>query len=337
MGDGSDGTSRCTAIQAGIVNSGTTCSYTKTGYDCESSTCQSGTWTASSVSCLTRAPTAAPTATPSKPSYNSGYSSGGGDTSGSKAPTRAPTATPTAPDGTKPIKISQVLTINVANFSVADWKGDMKLTYETGYGIKLGIYNVARRAAGWKQGCAVTSTVAAARRGKFKITFIATVSAKEAVAAQASAQTMTTASLIAAVQQAAVTLKASGEITTDPKIFTPAEMEGLSIPTVAVAPTAAPTMAPVATASSSGDGSAVIIIVVVCVIVCVIAGVGGAFYYLHNKPQQESTVAVKGANIGVELDVAASNAPPPGAVYMKNGQWLDKNDKPVGQQPEQQI
>jgi hypothetical protein len=228
-----------------------------------------------------------------------------------------------------------VLTINVANFSIADWKGDKKKTYETGYGIKLGIYTTARRAAGWKPGCSVSSSVLAARRGKFEITFVAIVSAAEAVVAQASAQAMTPATLIAAVQQAAATLKASGEITTDPKIFSPTEMESLSKPTIAVAPTAAPTAAPVTT-SSSADGSAVIIIVVVCVIVCVIAGVGGAFYYFHNRPQQD-TVAVKGANIGVEMDVAASNAPPPGAVYMKNGQWLDKNDKPVGQQPEQQI
>lgn len=210
-------------------------------------------------------------------------------------------------------------------------KGDLKLVYETGYGIVINIYLTA---TGWKAGCMVTSTVKASssRRAATEITFSAQVSATEAKVAQTASSSVTKAGFVSAVTSADTTLRANGNITTQVKLVTVADISNIATPkTVDV--TAAPTPAPSSASSSKGGGSVVIIIVVVVVIVLLCAcGVGGYFYF---RGGGEETVAVKGDHIGVEmsgvLEVkdATAGAPPPGAVYMKNGVWMDKDNKPV--------
>jgi len=82
----------------------------------------------------------------------------------------------------------------------------------------------------------------------------------------------------------------------------------------------------VAVSSSSGGGMMIIIVIVVGALCCV-GVVGGALYYFMSQ-KGETTVQAKQSNIGVEMK---QNEPPPGAVYMKNGVWLDANNQPVTQ------
>jgi hypothetical protein len=261
-----------------------------------------------------------------------------------------------------PVFITQVLTLNVPDFNISEYDGDMKMAYETGYGVKLKIFVIPPGI--WKGG-SVSSEINAARRGRFQITFTARVRGHFAATARAEAKSATAASLMAAVQQAATYLKDGGSITTTVRIFTPAETESLSQPTISAVPTSAPTAAPAEDSSSSGGGpgAVVIVVIVVCLLVF-IALVVGTFCCLEKlkdccldklkdflccrccgSSSKEETVAVKSSEIGIEME--QGNAPPPGAVYMKNGVWLDKNDKPVGaantttppsqQPPSQQI
>merc|ERR1711907_606952 len=70
--------------------------------------------------------------------------------------------------------------IAYSHLSVTTYTGAVKATYETGYGVAIGIYD---KKTGYKQGCSVSSTATAGRRSGVKVKYSAVVVEKEVAAA----------------------------------------------------------------------------------------------------------------------------------------------------------
>lgn len=107
-------------------------------------------------------------------------------------------------------KLQQVISVGIQ--SEDEWTGDLKTTYETGYGISLGLYNEGTQM--WNTGTTVDSSVATQRRAA-SIQFTATVegaSDDQLAVVQAQANNMNPANLTAAVHTATATLGTSIEV-----------------------------------------------------------------------------------------------------------------------------
>jgi len=83
-------------------------------------------------------------------------------------------------------------------------------------------------------------------------------------------------------------------------------------------------------AAGKAIGTMILIIIISIVVVSILGGIGCWYCCCRNKGEQ--TVVVQGGQAGVPMAAPVTQAQPPGAVYMKNGVWLDKNDQPVAAQ-----
>lgn len=97
------------------------------------------------------------------------------------------------------------------NINVNTYEGDVKMTYETGYGMAIGIYSAS---TGYTQGCSVSSTATASRRtGGVTISYEAVVvEAQVAAASQAAAQ-VTPATMSTKIADAATALQTTSTVT----------------------------------------------------------------------------------------------------------------------------
>jgi hypothetical protein len=77
-------------------------------------------------------------------------------------------------------------------------------------------------------------------------------------------------------------------------------------------------------------GTMLLIIIISIVVVSILGAIG--CWYCCCRSKGEQTVVVQGGQAGVPMAAPVTQAQPPGAVYMKNGMWLDKNDQPVAAQ-----
>lgn len=103
--------------------------------------------------------------------------------------------------------------VSFTKIAAADWKGDVKAVYETGYGISLAIYDTAAKK--YKTGCSVSSQATAARRAGVKVAFTASVENSLASAATISSKALASnpGTLVAAVQTAITTLGKASTVT----------------------------------------------------------------------------------------------------------------------------
>jgi hypothetical protein len=219
-----------------------------------------------------------------------------------EAPTPAPTAV--AGSSTTPAAefIAAVITHEVT-FKTLDpntYTGDVKSTFETGYGISIETYDTAAKA--YKKGNKVESSATAARRAGAKVTFKASVTAAHATKAQSLAKALAAAALTSAISSAknvlgtTVTVPSAADVT-------------IAAPTIAVTPTSAPTAAPT-TKKSSDDDDMTLIIVLIClgVVILLIAGAVLACYY-RNKAEATKEATEEDIDFqksGIEMQEAPS-------------------------------
>jgi flagellar basal body-associated protein FliL len=219
-----------------------------------------------------------------------------------EAPTPAPTAV--AGSSTTPAAefIAAVITHEVT-FKTLDpntYTGDVKSTFETGYGISIETYDTAAKA--YKKGNKVESSATAARRAGAKVTFKASVTAAHATKAQSLAKALAAAALTSAISSAknvlgtTVTVPSAADVT-------------IAAPTIAVTPTSAPTAAPT-TKKSSDDDDMTLIIVLIClgVVILLIAGAVLACYY-RNKAEATKEATEEDVDFqksGIEMQEAPS-------------------------------
>jgi len=193
------------------------------------------------------APTPAPTTTAFTPAPT--------DTGGTPAPTPAPSI------------VKQVITF--AHLSSPDvWVGDLKLTYEVGYGITLGIYDTAN--AVYKAGCSVDSTASAARRAGVAVSYQAEVTHTHSAGAETAAKAAAAdpSALVAAIATAHDTLKASGAVTAT-----------VAIPSAADVKAEAPKITQKATSTASSSGGMLLLIIIIVVVVVALVGVAAVVAY----------------------------------------------------------
>ena len=81
--------------------------------------------------------------------------------------------------------------------------------------------------------------------------------------------------------------------------------------------------------SSDGDSTTTIIIIIAAVALVVVAGVGVYVATRGSSDTGAPTITAKMEEAGAADTAAVGPAQPEGAVYMKNGVWLDKDDKPI--------
>jgi len=94
-----------------------------------------------------------------------------------------------------------------SQLALTDYVGDTKLTYETGYGLSVGIFNAV---SGWMQGCTVTSSAtASSRRTGVAVTFEAVVPQTQAATVSTAAQAVTATALSTNIATASTTLATS--------------------------------------------------------------------------------------------------------------------------------
>jgi hypothetical protein len=187
-----------------------------------------------------------------------------------EAPTPAPTQAPAAGSSTTPAAelIAAVITQEVT-FKTLDpntYPGDVKNTFETGYGISIEIYDTAAKA--YKKGNKVESSATATRRAGAKVMFKASVTAAHSAIAQSAAKALVAnpAPLISAISSAktilgtTVTVPSAADVT-------------VAAPAIAVTPTSS-TTGVLSPGTTSDDLSAAwgVFIAVCCVCAVLIVG-----------------------------------------------------------------
>jgi hypothetical protein len=98
-------------------------------------------------------------------------------------------------------KIEQKFTYSHLN--VNTYAGDVKATYETGYGLAIGIYTDT---GGYKQGCTVLSKATAARRAGIDVSYTAVVTEAEVQLAKTAAAAVTDVMMSSKIAEASTAL-----------------------------------------------------------------------------------------------------------------------------------
>jgi len=216
-----------------------------------------------------------------------GASSGG--TSGGTGPsaTKAPAPAPAPPPGVAPPPPSVVTQeITFSHITVDAWVGAVKVVYEVGYGITLGIYDTA--ATDYIQGCSVASSASAAtRRAGVTVVYKATVvealaQAAETKAIAVASNPATLASNVAAAKIAVVsTMSAEDQ----------AAVNTMVVPTASDLVVKAPVVTQMPAASSSGSGVMIIVAGAAAGVVLLIGAVVIGYFFCFNKKKDQAVIA----------------------------------------------
>jgi len=189
----------------------------------------------------------------------------------------------------------------------------VKTVIEVAYGIELGIYDTSTQ--DYKTGCGVESSIQTARRA-LTISFSADVASTLSAAASTQAGGLSSSSMTTALNSAQTSLGTSVTLPTVGTVGT------------AASTTTATTTGAAASSSDSDSGVPILIVFVALVLVSIVFfGCGYALYYYYcSDTPPPSVVPAKLEEVKIGFD---DDQPPPGAVYMKNGTWLDSNDNPI--------
>jgi len=123
-----------------------------------------------------------------------------------------------------PPSVTIVQAVVFSNLEVVAYVGNVKLTYETGYAMGLGLYDQAAKAM--HTGCTISSEASAARRVGISVTFTAVASGSRSSAAEAAANDLDAATLLQHLVSAnrllahAVTLPTATQIAVSDAIIT---------------------------------------------------------------------------------------------------------------------
>jgi len=246
---------------------------------------------------------------------------------GAAGPTPSPTNSTSPTPASAPViaTVEHVVTVSsVAN--KAAYTISVAEAYDLGYAKTLGLTKLKEAKETMKAGCSVTSVAEDARRAGVSITFTAI-----APAAATGGVALTAAAVNAAVTGAALATQIKAVIAAN-------NITGVTAPSAAdITPKAAVvSQAQVAAAASSGGGSTVIIVVVVIAVIVLLGGGVAAYMYMMQKkgpeekekdplsPKSGTCVTVNTLSMDDE-----KNGKPPGASYMKNGQWFDEEGQPL--------
>jgi len=205
--------------------------------------------------------------------------------------------------------------VTFSSLTVGSYVGDVKLVYETGYGIMLSLYNDTT--SSWMYGATVTSS--AARRGAV-IAFAANVPADGAGAA-AAVQAQGVASMLVSNPQAIQGLTSSITIASARLLVSGATSTAVTAPLASDISAAAPVIAATgggATSTSTDDDNSSISIIVVCVIggVILLVGLGFYMYYCRGTDKRDKLEASHfgspGTSSVMDIKLEASHLESPG-------------------------
>jgi len=238
---------------------------------------------------------------------------------------------PPAPSGSaakKDITVSQAIT--VTSVTLSSYAGDVKLVYEGAYALSIGIWDTTTNK--YKTGCNVTSNATAVRRAGVKIAFVATVNAANAYTAQTlSASSTVKSSLVSAVSTVNTAL-AKSVTAPSAAAITVAAPTAMNNDGSGPAPSpGSPSPSPTPSSSSSDDSSSTMLIIIIAAAVVVVGAAVACYVMAGGKESAtEKMVITAPPSMGEEHALTVEKeAAPPGAVYMKNGVWLDADGNPV--------
>jgi len=162
-------------------------------------------------------------------------------------------------------------TIIISAEKLENWP-TVKITYQTAYGIALGIYNAS--VGGWASGCTVRSgAVTSSNRRSVSAVFSATVTAAHKTSALANANALTKTAFIATFNAANAAVGHNITVPTTASLTINPPANG-----AAIIPTPPPPRDP------DGDASSMIIMVVVMAGVCI--GLGMVAYCMRGTIEQ---------------------------------------------------
>jgi len=176
--------------------------------------------------------------------------------------------------------------VTFSSLTVGSYVGDVKLVYETGYGIMLSLYNDTT--SSWMYGATVTSS--AARRSAV-IAFAANVPADiDGAGAAAAVQAQVVASMLVSNPQAIQGLTSSITIANARLLFSGATSTAVTAPLASDISAAHPVTAATgagATSSSSADAdNDALLFGVIGAIVAALIALGAVVFYFRGSPSE---------------------------------------------------
>jgi len=181
----------------------------------------------------------------------------------------------------------------------------------------------ARRAGAWASGCSVSSSAAAKDSTEMVVTFVSTVSAAKSSAVKEAAAKLTNEALYSAMEATAAALNMS---------VVPYSVSSIAPPSTALSAT----VDTVSTGSGSGLSAMLIVLIAAGGLVTLVVVVSAVVCCLRMGGSDAVSVQVQtgGFHECSELrKLELHNPPPVGAVYLKNGVWLNAKGRPFPSHP----